>query len=176
MTCFRGDKSNIVESLLGEKKSAPRKLIEEIGDTSQSDENIVEPISNDGPSMMEMMMAAQLEAKKADDEVKQKEREKQSKSFGGGFKKGFFGSSSSKPVQKKAVPSAQTASKKNESVPPIPPYHGDSDIPTIARKTANSLVIDEVQEAMSEETHPLLAKVKKGGQLHSYANQCQYGL
>jgi hypothetical protein len=64
---------DVVMSLLDEKKTAPKKLIEEIG--AEKDDNTVEPVSDEGPSMMEMMMAAQLEAKKPTT-LSRKERER----------------------------------------------------------------------------------------------------
>jgi hypothetical protein len=149
-------------SLLDEKKTAPKKLIEEIG--AEKDDNTVEPVSDEGPSMMEMMMAAQLEAKNADDAVKERERDKQSKAFGGGFKKGFFGGgSSSKSAHKKAASSSNSITTKKEVAPPIPPSSTEAAIPTITKKAANSLVMDDVQQAMREEANPLLEKVKQGG-------------
>ena len=172
----RGDKAEAVMSLLGEQtNTGPKKLIEEVGapevDNTSSTEEVEEP------SMMEMMMAAQLEAKRANDAAKEKERAKQAKKFGGGFKKGFFGGDS-KPTKKKSTTSVSatqrgTDSSKKSSVPAIPPPSSSkSDIPTIAKKeTANSLVMDDVQEAMKED-NPLLNKIKEGGKLPFYFIVC----
>ncbi len=47
------------------------------------------PVEDDGPSLMEMMMQAQQEAKRKDDKVKATARAKEEKKgLGGGFKKG----------------------------------------------------------------------------------------
>ena len=172
MIIVREDKSAVVSNMLKESTGKPRKLIEEIGaDTIEPNSDRPVAVSEEGPSMLELMMAAQSEAKKADDVVKQKVREKQSKKFGGGFKKGFFGNDtkptkkssealSSQPHTNKVASSSATASS-------APPSSGTSagDIPTVVphQDKKNSLVMDEVQEAMRGDANPLLEKVKQGG-------------
>mmetsp|Transcript_19551 Transcript_19551/g.28124 ORF Transcript_19551/g.28124 Transcript_19551/m.28124 type:complete len:297 (+) Transcript_19551:228-1118(+) len=112
---------------------------------------------------MEMMMAAQLEAKKKDDECKRVEREKDAKTgFAGGFKKGFLGSGSSKSTKKGKTPVSSAS-----SAPPLPsPSSGKEEMPTIKPSAENSgsgsLVMDDVQQAMKEDTNPLLQKIKQG--------------
>ena len=44
----------------------------------------------EGPSMMDLMMQAQQEAQMAKSQLKFEEEKKATKTFGGGFKKGFF--------------------------------------------------------------------------------------
>jgi hypothetical protein len=59
--------------------------------TSTSEAPKVIPVPDEGPSLLEQMMAAQHQAKKADDVVKAKLKAKEDKkALGGGFKKGDY--------------------------------------------------------------------------------------
>ena len=69
-------------------------LIEEVGGSQDQVAETQEvpkvvPVEDDGPSLMEMMIQAQQEAKRKDDDVKAKVRAaEEKKGLGGGFKKG----------------------------------------------------------------------------------------
>lgn len=127
-----------------------RALITEIGaddKDSCSECAFNDPSSSGGPSLLEQMMAAQQEAKRALDSVKQEERKKASGSFGNGFKKGFL--SSSKPKK------SESSSPKTETPTTIRAH--------IPKSTASNFVIKEVQDAMVEEPNPVLNQLKTGG-------------
>ena len=135
------------------------------------------PPGEDGPSMLEMMMAAHKEAKVEKEVKTTEEQNKTTKTFGTGFKKGFFGGSSgttkttttSKPSSKNTnigVSATSTAVQTN------------NDIPTIVKPNKNSLLnknggldkdnsvtatmAEEVKRAMSEDESPVLKQLKQG--------------
>lgn len=115
-------------------------------------------------SLMDMMLAAHQEAKQASDQIKTQERVKEAKKFGGGFKKGFLGGggSSEKKGTKKSSPQASTPSNSSSSSSSSNQQQ-PSDIPTItSQQSQSSLVINDVQEAMKEESNPLLQQIKQG--------------
>jgi hypothetical protein len=114
----------------------------------------------EGPTMLEMMMAAQAEAKKEKEKVVEVEKEKTTKSFGSGFKKGFFGGDSKPKAAadtKSAIPSSSSASVNKSST-----ATAREEMPTISKKSTD-LVIDEVQSAMKDE-NPMLKQLKQGGE------------
>ena len=125
------------------------------------------PPVDEGPSMLEMMMAAHREAKVEKEVVVQEEVKKATKTFGSGFKKGFFGggNSSGKTQEKTASTTAATA---KQSVT----KSTTTDIPTIvkpAHTTTNTksngttaAIAEEVKRAMSEEESPMLKQLKQG--------------
>lgn len=88
-------KDDFLANLVATNKRVPdSKLVQEIGSGKTENENMnSEGVKSkiEGPSMMDMMMAAHLEAKKEDTIIKKGEAIKMTKTFGGGFKKGFFG-------------------------------------------------------------------------------------
>jgi hypothetical protein len=112
---------------------------------------------DEGPSILEMMMAAQREAnaEKAKEKVAV-EKSEERKGFGGGFKKGFFGTAKSKQG------SDQKESRNVERSP-------SDDVITVKKAPkagasgAGAVVFDEVQKAMEEDQHPLLKQLKSTG-------------
>jgi hypothetical protein len=88
-------KDEFLANLVATNKRVPdSKLVQEIGSEKTENENMnSEGVKSktEGPSMMDMMMAAHLEAKKEEIVIKKEEAIKVTKTFGGGFKKGFFG-------------------------------------------------------------------------------------
>lgn len=117
-------KTTVVTSLLSAKSKEDNIIkpprIEIIGEKQVQ----VEAPTNveEGPTLMEMMMAAQQEAKKEKDAIVKLEKEKQNKGFGGGFKKGFLSSGTTSNPKSQSEPKKGT--KKISVV-------SNSDIPTI---------------------------------------------
>jgi hypothetical protein len=151
---MEGKKASLVTSLLAESTSAAtpssgsKPLIQEVNSDAQMLQDA--PNKTEEPSLMDLMFAAQQEAKQASDAIKTVERAKESKKFGGGFKKGFLGGSkkvSTKPPSEETKPTL-------ESDP--------SAIPTIKGQTQHPLVINDVQDAMKEESNPFLQQIKQG--------------
>ena len=128
------------------------------------------PHVDEGPTMLEMMMAAQMEAQKEKNENKEIEK----KSNFSGFKKGFFGGSggggssgSSKKAQSDNSSATSSATKtKSSNGPEIIEVKkkgtaiGDG---KAGKKNSSSLVFDDVQKAMEEDTHPMLKSLKSNG-------------
>ena len=100
-------------------------------------------MSDDKPTMMELMLAAQQEAQK--NTVGQIDAKVM---LGNGFKKGFF---SQNKKENKTIKPIQNVKKTNTS------------IETIVPKTQSSLVLDEVQVAMEEDKSPMLKQLQQGG-------------
>ena len=134
-------------------------------DTKTVETTTVAPTNtvDDGPSLLEMMMAAQREAKAEKDQQKTTEAVVESqKSLGGGFKKGFFGNS--------------TKSKSSTTVKPITKVNNTSTKPDIIEvkkaqsgdkgKSTSPFVFEDVQKAMEEDKHPLLRDLKKNGNIY----------
>ena len=121
--------------------------------------------ADEGPSLMELMMAAHKEAKVEKEATVREAEKKATKSFGDGFKKGFFGGGgSSSGGAKKAPP---------------PPPAKQPDIPTISKPAASAVIpgggdkggkpagataaiTAEVQRAMSEDESPALKQLRQG--------------
>jgi hypothetical protein len=174
-----GNKDALLNSLLAPKTKSPSgPMILEMNENGEFEEPVkeivkeeiekpIKPKDEEGPTMMEMMMAAQADAKKEKDVKIAVEEKKSAKDFGKGFKKGFFGGSSSKkekPKETKTLPvsTSSTSSATSNSV---------SSIPTITKKVNSKepsvldKARDDVQKAMQEEaenSNPMLAEIKKG--------------
>ena len=128
----------------------------------------------EGPSMLEMMMAAQKEAQIEKNVIVQEEVKKATKTFGSGFKKGFFGggggsgsSSAKAPAKAASGTTTSTAAAKPSTAKPTPP----TDIPTIVKPThasstklggTTAAIAEEVKRAMTEEESPVLRQLKQG--------------
>lgn len=173
-TFLSGNNDKLLSSLLAPKKKAPSgPMILEINENGEFEEpakEIVEEVTekpiklkDEGPTLMEMMMAAQADAKKEKDIKIDVEEKKTAKDFGKGFKKGFFGGSSSKKEKPKETKTTQVISSTTSN--------STSSIPTITRKanikepSIADKVRDDVQKAMQEEaesSNPMLAEIKKG--------------
>lgn len=109
---------------------------------------------DEGPSILEMMMAAHREANAEVQQTKATEQTVASqKPLGAGFKKGFFGGGT------------KTESKKTEAkVPGTQKKSGDVvEVKKAGDKQSNPLVFDDVQKAMEEDQHPLLKQLKQNG-------------
>lgn len=141
-----------------QRQSGP--LIQEIG-ADDAELPIINP-NSDEPTMLELMMAAQAEAKKdkkVEDDILQK---KSTKTFGNGFKKGFLGATSDNPNKVKK----ETKNKAASATAPKSTTDTVNDIPTISKsnskKEKSPFVIPEVQDALKEE-NPMLQQLKAGG-------------
>lgn len=126
-------------------------------------------VNDDGPTMLELMMAAQEQARN----TKTLESKELGNSFGGGFKKGFLGKS---PAISKAAKSIETKQKpkctdisQQTSVGEIIDVTATITLEKRDQSRHHAPVLDEVQEAMAEDDNPFLAKLKKGGKCHFYA-------
>ena len=111
----------------------------------------VPPQEPEGPSLFDEMMAAQAAAKK---EKEAKTQKATNKSFGGGFKKGFFGSQSTK---------SGTTKKKSTGNPNVI----DVKAPKAAEKTKPTSqtlqsIAKEVGDAMEESSNPAVKELQKG--------------
>lgn len=161
---------NLVASMLNQSKTLS------LNEMSTSDE---------APTMLEIMMKEQAEALKQKEKEKEATVKKEQKTFGGGFKKGFFGSNSISHSNKEPVPSSLSTKKKTtDSLVHIGTTNSgskaticntsntsnnsiSSDIPLV-RKTEDvttrpsSLVLEEVHEAMKDSTHPMVNKLQQG--------------
>ena len=145
-------------SLLGNQKpkanQAGGPLIQEISSVAP----IPSPAApEEGPTLMELMMAAQAEAKREAQQVAKAEEVKATKSFGSGFKKGFLGggSGTGKTAQAAAKSSSAVTSKGAEK---------QGDIPIIRKTTQEtSAFSSDVQKAMEENKSPVLKKLEQGG-------------
>ena len=150
----------------------------ETGGTSTTTEPTLPPAppAEDGPSMLELMMAAHKEAK-VEKEVKTiEEQNKTTKTFGTGFKKGFFGGSSG--TTKTPATSKPSSKGGNTGVTATASaVQTNNDIPTIVKPNKNSLqnknggldkdsvtatMAEEVKRAMSEDESPVLKQLKQG--------------
>ena len=166
------------------------KLIDEIrnGESKNGEErSVFKPPAPDEPSMMELMIAAQREAK-ADKLSKEKENTMAvTTTIGSGFKKGFFGSGSSKklPITKaKIIPdvvikkdgslletpmaSAATFSDADtiESVKELPTVVKPISVKAKGTSGANDSISADVQMAISDGEPQILKQLKKGGELN----------
>ena len=152
-----------------ETKQSTRVLIQEVdGDDSEDDQvvvddQVVEVIEaaadadvvtevDQGPTIMEMMMTAQKEAADVKKKVTAALEAEEAKKFGsgGGFKKGFFGSSGSKA--KKDVKPKSTTEKEG-------PIH----VTKKKEEKKVEKVYEEVQQAMKEDEHPMINHLKSNG-------------
>ena len=139
-------------------------LISEIGTPEEVVPTpIISPPLEEGPTMLELMMAAQAEAKKEKDVAIEVEKKKTTKTFGSGFKKGFFGGESkakvAKPQQSGAGLSSTSSTPQNNQAP-IVTITKKAEAPAVKSAT---LVLDEVQEAMKADENPMLQQLKGGG-------------
>lgn len=108
----------------------------------------------EGPSLFDEMMAAQAAAKKEKEKVAAKAT---NKSFGTGFKKGFFGGGSG-GTKTKATTGTSTKKKESEII-------NVKAAPGGAKKSvSHSLnnISKEVNEAMAESTNPAVKELQKG--------------
>ena len=153
----RNSKEDVLIGLMakGPFKKDGGSLIEEVGVAPKvQDVGSAEPPvaqkgtysrEDDGPSMMELMMAAQAEAATGKAKEKAKERKRESSGFGAGFKKGFFGGKASKPKTKTENKSPEVTKDV------IPTIKGQKKKSGVAGITKEGHVLDEVQAAMAAE-------------------------
>eukprot|EP01041_Mallomonas_annulata_P005067 gene5068-10142_t len=178
-------KDKLLEVMLKQSPKSSGPLIQDLTITDITEDTFENQSTSegDGPSMMDMMMAAQAEAKKIKDKEKEQINEITTKEFGGGFKKGFFGqdkvsNKSNKNIPKKvsnpnssntntnttgtSTPTATPSTKKSSS--PLPLSTPNEEIPLLRKNTQakSSLVLDPVQEAMKSQ-NPMLQKLQQGG-------------
>lgn len=166
------------------------KLVDEIrnGESGTAEEgNVSKPPAQDEPSMMELMIAAQREAK-ADKLSREKENTKAvTTTIGSGFKKGFFGQGSSKklPTTKAKIipdvvikkdgslletPMASAAAffdaNTIESVKELPTVVKPISLKARGKSGANDLISADVQIAMTDGEPQILKQLKQGGKLY----------
>ena len=178
-------KDEFISQLLASDKVAGKTgpLVQELGEpnvdvladggsTSNEPHLPPAPPAEDGPSMLEMMMAAHKEAK-IEKEVKTTEEEiKTTKTFGTGFKKGFFGGSSGNTkTTATSKPSASKVANTGVSATTAA-VQTNNDIPTIVKPNKNAqqnknegvaaTMAEEVKRAMSEDESPVLKQLKQG--------------
>lgn len=128
--------------------------VEEIDETTPEEE---------GPTMMELMMAAQKEAADAVNKEKvEKEKVDSSKAFSSssGFKKGFFGGGEKKK-KSTATTTTSTSTKRDDGIIDVTAKKGQAT--KDKKQTHSSLVMDEVQQAMRDDEHPMLKQLKSNG-------------
>ena len=90
----------------------------------------------EGPSMMDLMMQAQQEAQMAKSQLKFEEEKKATKTFGGGFKKGFFGTGGKEGKKKTKTAGTGSISTNDNRISPSSSSSpsSKSTIPTIKKK------------------------------------------
>ncbi len=149
---------SLLQPNVNESSTSKGSLIQEIGVNSDKSPEIEEP------TMMELMMAAQAEAKKAAELVKVEETKKQTKTFASGFKKGFLGGGKNEAPPKANLTNKSIATKENSTSTAKSTTSSavpSNDIPTIKPGKDSSLVLDDVQEAMND-GNPLMKDIKDG--------------
>lgn len=189
-------KDDFLASLLAAtpERQPGSKLVDEIrnGESGTAEEwNVSKSPAPDEPSMMELMIAAQREAK-ADKLSKEKENTKAlTTTIGSGFKKGFFGQGSSKklPTTKaKIIP--DVVIKKDGSLLETPmasaaafsdanTINSVKELPTVAKPIsvkvrgtsgATDSISADVQIAMTDGEPQILKQLKQGGKLKRIYN------
>jgi hypothetical protein len=138
-------KESLISSLLRKDQKPKSAIIQEIGVADKNNEKAEELItgkedekraavtSDDGPTLLEMMMEAQNSAKvEKEKEVTQIQKEESKKSLNG-FKKGFFGSNKSVNQAKKSTSNSDIVDVKPKEV------------------KKETLVLEEVQSVMNED-------------------------
>lgn len=120
------------------------------------------PVEDEGPSMLELMMAAQKEAAAEKRSAQEEEQKKAAKTGFGGLKKGFLGGSSnksSKATSTKSAPAPQKVSKEEEPIIEIRRQPSNANKQQSAA-AAGSKIVAEVQKAIDEDTHPLVKQLQ----------------
>lgn len=161
-------KDKLIESLLkpgGSNLTKGGPLIQPIGDDVVQETVFANTIDrtpkDEGPSLLEQMMALQMEAKKVQEKEKAEIVKKSTATFGNGFKKGFFGGEGKAIAPKSNSSSSSSSSSRTKPNPP------EEEILTIRptlkpSTTSKAMVLEEVQSAMREEDHALLNNLKAG--------------
>ena len=142
-------------------------LIQELEAESDRSVSILNPSGiEEEPSLLEMMMAAHGEAKKISEIDTEKQVKEGIKTFGSGFKKGFFGGSNTiKDVKNKtnrdlgkSISSVKIDDKNQDTIPIICKNNTkDSSMTT--------LITEEVQKAIADDESPILKELKQGGKI-----------
>jgi hypothetical protein len=163
-------RDEFLTQLLADKTPGPKgPLIQEVGGVSSANKdheqrNAQQTSGEEGPSLMELMMAAHQEAKVEKEASKAEEVKKTTKTFGSGFKKGFFGGgggkSSSTGSNNKATQAAPVAKPGRSGGVETVPVVKKNPNPTDSTTTR---ITEEVQRAMKEEESPLLGQLRQGG-------------
>jgi hypothetical protein len=171
-------KDEFLANLVATNKRVPdSKLVHEIGSENDkiNSESIQSKAQSEGPSMMDMMMAAHVEAKKEETIVKKGEAIKVTKTFGGGFKIGFFGDKKGGKIPQKELSEKDTylswmqnkpienteSNPINANTKEISSPLSSDDIPNIKRNKSKDLskvpsaFTADVQKALSEEESPV---------------------
>jgi hypothetical protein len=151
-------------SSLFQAKAAPKgPLVQEVGAAKPAPSS--SPIIEE-KTMMELMMEAQLAAKKEKDNIKGKQAALESKAKpGSGFKAGFL----SNPPKAAAKPtvfsssSSNVTSANNDGIVTLSKPKASTNLATNKNSPKESLVLGEVQEAMRADEASLLGKLKTEG-------------
>ena len=153
-------------------------------ETTCTKESKVMISSDESPTLLELMMTAQIEAH----QEKIVASRLQEKAFGGGFKKGFMNNKpNSSNLLTKAAMKSSTATSSSSSHDDSRNHLADeaSELVTItATPGSHAPIIDEVQSAMIADDTPFLRHLKKGGtyiiydknydSIIIYTNLCQH--
>ncbi|RYH24772.1 hypothetical protein EON65_16240 [archaeon] len=163
-------------------KSGP--LIQDLSITEPEAKQLASIDTNkEEPTMLEMMMAAQREAREEQGKLKETEQKTVAKTGFSGFKKGFFEARGANPAAK-AVPKSSSATAKTSSSTSASSTSSSrssasqseiievkaktvsstkrSDLKSAA-KTSSGIVLPEVQSALESEKHPLLKQLENKG-------------
>jgi hypothetical protein len=175
-------------------RNSKGKLIEDLSENSiNSQHTDPSPDSNDsvstnenGPSMLELMMMEQENAKKEQEKLKVEKSKKATKTFGSGFQKGFLNSNSkkvvnSKPMKPQELSNSKKMSNSDHIVSTTNPTtsiqnenqnttniktNENTNVTTITKNESSSspLVLNEVQDAMQQEQNAM-KQLQQGGEL-----------
>ena len=163
------EKEDIVSKLLNPNNNSKGSiLIQEIdsnndstttNDTTIATNNIANTNTDDeGPSILELMMAAQREAKATKDEEVKKDMKK---GFGSGFAKGFFNDSNKKKDSK-----SSKSNNTNASTTTTTTSNSNSTTINVTKKKDDDGklkdIMKDVKKAMDDDTNPLLKQLQQG--------------
>ena len=112
-------------------------------------------LQNEGPTLMDEILAAQAEAARAKKIAEEVAAKKNAKTFGGGFKKGFFGGDNT--TSSSGANKSGSSKTLTEEIPTIRKASGN-----ISKAVNLSKVNEEVQRGMAEDKSALALELEKG--------------
>lgn len=134
----------------------------ESAESSRSVQQKSIPTVDEGPSILEQMMTAHSLAKREKESTQKAEIT--GKSLGSGFKKGFFNKSADQSKKNEKKQQEQLTQSSN-SFKPSPSKH-KADVIDVKAKSVDrlgGLVVDEVQQALKADEHPIIAQLNQKG-------------
>jgi hypothetical protein len=140
-------------SVSGVQKKKSAALFEEVKGDSFTSTSTLAVDKDEGPTMMEQIMAAQAEAARGVKIAKEVEDKKSAKGFGGGFKKGFLGGGDGKPK------SGTTGTSTAEAIPTI---RANKAAANNGKAASLSKVNDEIRKGLAEGKTPLTKELERG--------------